>query len=260
MSSNNLFFRKMGQGPPLVILHGLFGSSDNWLTIGKALSEDFEVFLVDQRNHGQSFHNSTHTYQALAGDLEQFLTEQNLSGGNGSNKPVVIGHSMGGKTAMTFALHHPELIGKLVVVDISPRGYGVHHDAILDGLKALNVGSLSSRKEADEALAEYVPEAGVRQFLLKNLARNNDGFEWKLNLPALENNLENIVAEVSGEPVHMPVLFIKGENSRYIRDEDKERIAGLFPDSKIVTIHGAGHWVHAEQPEAFLNTLKAFLS
>ena len=258
MSSEKLYFRKMGSGRALVILHGLFGSSDNWLSIGKALSEEYEVFLVDQRNHGQSFHSNDHNYEVLAQDLLTFLEDQKLV--STETKPILIGHSMGGKTAMTFALGHPDMLEKLVVVDISPRGYNVHHDSILDGLKSINLSDITTRKEADEALAKSVPELGVRQFLLKNLARSGKGFEWKLNLSALEKNLERIVEEVKGEPAGIPTLFMKGENSNYIRDTDKPLMSKLFPNSTVVTIHDAGHWVHAEQPEAFLETLKSFLS
>lgn len=258
MSNEKLYFRKMGSGRPLVILHGLFGSSDNWLSIGKALSEEYEVFLVDQRNHGQSFHSNDHNYEVLAQDLLAFLKDQKLAGSK--TKPILIGHSMGGKTAMTFALGHPDALEKLVVVDISPRGYNVHHDSILDGLKSINLTDITTRKEADEVLAKSVPELGVRQFLLKNLARSGEGFEWKLNLDALEKNLERIVEEVKGEPAEIPALFMKGEHSNYIRDTDKLLISKLFPNSTVVTIHDAGHWVHAEQPEAFLETLKSFLS
>lgn len=258
MSNEKLYFRKMGSGRPLVILHGLFGSSDNWLSIGKALSEEYEVFLVDQRNHGQSFHSNDHNYEVLAQDLLAFLKDPKLAGSK--TKPILIGHSMGGKTAMTFALGHPDALEKLVVVDISPRGYNVHHDSILDGLKSINLTDITTRKEADEVLAKSVPELGVRQFLLKNLARSGEGFEWKLNLDALEKNLERIVEEVKGEPAEIPALFMKGEHSNYIRDTDKLLISKLFPNSTVVTIHDAGHWVHAEQPEAFLETLKSFLS
>lgn len=258
MKNQSLFFRKLGSGKPVVILHGLFGSSDNWLTIGKELSSDCEVYLADLRNHGQSFHSPEHNYKAMADDLKRLLEEQGLM--SGDSKPVIVGHSMGGKTAMTFALGNPTSVSKLVVVDIAPRAYPVHHEAILNGLKAIDLGKIGSRKEADEVLAAHVPEADVRQFLLKNLARTSDGFEWKLNLLALDENMNNIVAEVQGEPISIPSLFIRGENSGYIEEQDKSAINKLFPGTNVVTIPGAGHWVHAEQPEAFLGTLKAFLS
>jgi esterase len=254
MSDKKLFFRKLGQGKPLIILHGLFGASDNWLTIGKSLSEHFEVYLVDQRNHGQSFHDPAHNFDVMAEDLGKFIKENNIT------QPIVLGHSMGGKVAMNYALNHPGKLDKLIVVDISPRGYKVHHDQILEGLKSIDLGSLESRKEADDQLAKYVPNVGERQFLLKSLSRASDGFEWKINVAAIDNNIGLIVGEIDGEPNPVPTLFIDGENSNYIRDIDLPIIKKLFPDSRVVTIKNAGHWVHAEQPEAFLETLMAFLS
>jgi len=254
MSDKKLFFRKLGQGKPLIILHGLFGASDNWLTIGKSLSEHFEVYLVDQRNHGQSFHDHEHNFDVMAEDLANFIKENSIT------QPIVLGHSMGGKVAMNYALSHPGKVEKLIVVDISPRGYKVHHDKILEGLKSIDLGSLESRKEADDQLAKYVPNVGERQFLLKSLSRTGDGFEWKINVAAIDNNIGLIVGEIDGEPNPVPTLFIDGENSNYIRDIDLPIIKKLFPDSQVVTIKNAGHWVHAEQPEAFLETLMAFLS
>ncbi|WP_416867968.1 MAG: alpha/beta fold hydrolase [Imperialibacter sp.] len=254
MSDKKLFFRKLGQGKPLIILHGLFGASDNWLTIGKSLSEHFEVYLVDQRNHGQSFHDPEHNFDVMAEDLANFIKDNNIT------QPIVLGHSMGGKVAMNYALSHPGELEKLIVVDISPRGYKVHHDQILEGLKSIDLSSLDSRKEADDQLAKYVPNVGERQFLLKSLSRTGDGFEWKINVAAIDNNIGLIVGEIDGEPNPVPTLFIDGENSNYIRDIDLPIIKKLFPDSQVVTIKNAGHWVHAEQPEAFLETLMAFLS
>ncbi len=253
MNEKKLFFRKMGQGKPLIILHGLFGASDNWLTIGKSLSEHFEVYLVDQRNHGQSFHDPEHSFEAMALDLGDFITDHAIS------KPIVIGHSMGGKVAMRYALDHPENLEKLIVVDISPRGYKVHHDKILAGLKSINLASLSSRKEADDQLAVYVSNLGERQFLLKSLNRTYEGFEWKINVKAIDRNIGLIVGEISGDPIGLPTLFIDGENSNYIRDIDFPIIKNLFPNSSIITIKNAGHWVHAEQPEDFLKTVSDFL-
>ncbi len=250
-----LFYREMGQGRPLVILHGLFGSSDNWLSIAKTLSEHYKVYLVDQRNHGQSPHDSEFNYAVLAEDLNTFLKDNNIE------NPLIIGHSMGGKAAMEFAVRYPQKWEKLIVVDIAPKAYKVHHDQILDGLNALNLATLTSRNEADEQLSKWVPEMGVRQFLLKNLARDNSGFVWKINLPIITQNIEIIGHGLSKRlEVEKPVLFIRGENSHYIKDEDFELIAQYFPSAKISTIANAGHWVHAEQPDEFISVVQNFIN
>jgi esterase len=250
-----LYYREMGQGQPLVILHGLFGSSDNWLSIGKVLAEHYHVYLVDQRNHGQSPHSDIFSYDAMATDLEGFFEDVGL------NKALLMGHSMGGKTAMLFTTRHPEKVEKLIVVDIAPKDYPVHHDTILDGLNALALDSLQSRNEADALLSHYVPELGVRQFLLKNLARTDKGFEWKINLPVITASID-IIGEGLDEGDHYegPVLFIDGEKSNYIKEGDAPLIHAHFPKANIVTIRGAGHWVHAEKPEEFLQTVQTFLS
>jgi esterase len=253
MAEKELFFRKLGEGKPLIILHGLFGASDNWLSIGKVLSEHFEVYLLDQRNHGQSFHDPEHNFEVMADDLARFIENR------GIEHPVLLGHSMGGKVAMRFVLDHPGVAEKLIVVDISPRGYKVHHDKILAGLKSIDLAALTSRKEADDQLAAYVPDMSERQFLLKSLGRTDSGFEWKINVAALDDNIGLIVGEISGKPSNIPTLFIDGEHSNYIREIDLPIIAELFPNSKVVTIKSAGHWVHAEQPQAFLETISAFL-
>jgi esterase len=250
-----LFFREMGAGQPIIVLHGLFGSSDNWLTIGKALSEKYKVYLLDQRNHGQSPHHDEFNYHVMASDLEEFIREQEIK------NPIIIGHSMGGKTAMQYAVNHPEEWIKLCVVDIAPRAYPVHHDSILKGLNALNLVNLSSRNEADKALAEYVQEPGVRQFLLKNLNRDSNGFSWKINLPVITDNIEIIGEGLSGKLTEIkPVLFIRGENSNYIKDDDFILIDQCFPNAAVETIENAGHWVHAEQTDRFMETLTNFLN
>lgn len=251
-----LFFRELGQGSPIVIMHGLFGASDNWLSQGKVLAEDHKVYLLDLRNHGQSPHDNAHNYKVMAEDLEEFLTDQQIK------NPVIIGHSMGGKTAMTFAAMHPELFDKLIVVDIAPKTYGVHHDTILDGLNAIDLTTLTSRNQAEEQLALFVPDLGTRQFLLKNLARNKDGgFEWKLNLAIISANIETIGQGMEkGLTKPKPVLFIRGRNSNYIKDSDFDKIKSLFPGAQIETVENAGHWVHAEQPQELLRLVKEFIN
>lgn len=250
-----LNYREMGEGAPLIILHGLFGSTDNWLSVGKELSQDYKVYLIDQRNHGDSPHSPSFTYADMASDLNEFISEHEIK------EPVIIGHSMGGKTVMKFALSYPDLLKKLIVVDIAPRHYPVHHDVILRGLQAIDVGALKTRREADATLAEYVPELGVRQFLLKNLGRNTEGgYEWKINLPVISEKIENVGEGLQeGDRFEKPTLFINGAASGYIKEADKPLIQQIFPKSEVKTIEGAGHWVHAEKPEEFTDIVRTFL-
>jgi len=249
-----LFFRELGEGRPLIILHGLFGSSDNWLTIAKQLADDYKVYSIDQRNHGNSLHSDQFDYPTMADDLHKFILENNIQ------NPVIIGHSMGGKVAMQFAVNQPDMWDKLIVVDIAPKSYPVHHDEILRGLNGLNLGQLESRGDADKQLAKYVPEIGVRQFLLKNLSRDSDGFSWKINLPVLTRNIEIIGAGLDGKlNSKKPVLFINGANSGYIKESDFDLIRSHFPEAEIHTIKNAGHWVHAERPDDFMEVVTNFL-
>jgi len=250
-----LNYKKLGNGEPIIILHGLFGSLDNWLTVAKELSESFEVYLVDQRNHGQSPHSEEFNYQVMADDLAEFIKDHDI------NNASIIGHSMGGKTAMKFALQHTDLWDKLVVVDISPKAYPVHHDTILEGLNSIDLENLKSRGDADKQLEKHISDFGTRQFLLKNLARTNEGgFKWKINLPVIEENIE-IIGEGMEEKlvIEKDVLFVRGEKSDYIQDEDNILIVQHFPNSKVETIKGAGHWVHAEKPDELLKLLVSFL-
>jgi esterase len=251
----DLFFRKSGQGTPLVILHGLFGSSDNWYSLSKVFSESFTVYTIDQRNHGQSPHSDDFNYKLLTEDLELFLQKHSI------DNPIIIGHSMGGKTAMNLAIKNPASISKLIVVDIAPKPYPVHHDQILDGLTAIPLATLASRNDADKILSEFVPELDVRQFLLKNLSRNSEGkFEWKINVPAIEKHIEEIGEGMQYEGVFTkPTLFIKGAKSNYFKSGDEELILKLFPIAKIETLD-TGHWVQAEKPQEFVQTVLNFLN
>ncbi len=250
-----LYHRESGEGKPLVILHGLFGSSDNWLSIGKVLSEHYKVYLVDQRNHGQSTHSDEFSYPVMANDLLEFIQQHNIS------DPHILGHSMGGKTAMQFAVNHTDLWDRLIVVDIGPKAYPVHHRTILDGLLSIDLGVVSSRSEADKQLAEYVPEIGVRQFLLKNLARNEAGFRWKINLEAINRHIETIGDGLEEkQAIQKDVLFIRGSRSDYIKDEDMGFIKTIFPNANLKTVENAGHWVHAEKPEELLKLVIEFLN
>ncbi len=253
-----LYHRVLGQEHPaesaVVILHGVFGTSDNWQTFGKALAEHRRVLLVDQRNHGQSPHSSEFNYSAMADDLKTLVEEEQLA------QPVVLGHSMGGKTAMFFAVRYPELLSNLIVVDIAPRAYPVHHQAVLDAFAAVEIDKIQSRSEAEKQMTSLVPEKGVRQFLLKNLQRTDDGFSWKLNLPVIRDNIEAIGEAVpEGKSFEKPTLFVRGAKSDYVQDEDETLIKQHFPKAQIATVKKAGHWVHAEQPEALLKVVTDFL-
>jgi len=245
-----LFYRELGQGQPLVVLHGLFGSCDNWLTVSKPLAEHFHVFLVDQRNHGRSPHANEHSYKTMSEDIVEFLAQQSIQ------KAHILGHSMGGKTAMHLALNFPELVDRLVVADIAPRYYSPHHQDVIAGFRTINLETLTSREEADKLMSKELPEIGVRQFLLKNLYRDEHSkFAWRMNLEGLVNQIENIGEESKGTPFTSPTLFIRGEQSRYIQEKDLPLINQLFPDNKLVTIPGAGHWVQAEKPKEFVDAV-----
>lgn len=250
-----LYYRKAGAGQPLIILHGLFGSSDNWYSLAKVFAESFEVYLVDQRNHGQSPQSDEFNYAAMAEDLLEFIQDHQIE------KPVILGHSMGGKTAMNFAVKYPDNLSKLIVVDIAPKAYPVHHDHILQGLQAIELSTLTSRTDADTILSKHVPEPDVRQFLLKNLYRTPENkFAWRVNLKAVDNHIEEIGAGMQYEGIYTgTTLFIKGARSNYFATGDEEQIRTLFPNVKIVTLD-TGHWVQAEKPKEFAETVLAFLN
>lgn len=250
-----LFFRQSGQGDPLIILHGLFGSSDNWYTLAKVFAQNYTVFLVDQRNHGQSAHSEDHNYALLTEDLRDFVAE------HGINKPVIMGHSMGGKTAMNFAVKYPDQLSKLIVVDIVPKKYPIHHDAILEGLKAIPLQTVPSRNEADRLLAQYVPQPDVRQFLLKNLSRRAEGgFEWKINVDAIDRNIEAMgEGLVYSGKYDGPSFFIRGEKSNYYAEGDEALIKSIFTKAEFATL-ATGHWVQAEKPEEFASVVMNYLS
>lgn len=250
-----LFCRHSGHGQPLIILHGLFGSSDNWFSLAKIFAEQFSVYLIDQRNHGQSPHSDEFNYQLLAEDLYLFIQEHHL------HKPHIIGHSMGGKTAMNFAVRYPDRLGKMIVVDIVPKSYPVHHDHILDGLHGIDVTRLTSRNEADKILSEQVTEPDVRQFLLKNLYRTSEGkFQWRVNLSAIDNHIEEIGAGMQYTGTFSgPTMFINGARSNYFKPGDETLIHSIFPKAEIITID-TGHWVQAEKPKEFAEIAISFLN
>jgi esterase len=248
-----LHYKKLGVGQPLVILHGLFGSSDNWQTLANKFAENFEVYLVDQRNHGHSPHSDEFSYQLMADDLFELIQIEMLS------DILLVGHSMGGKTAMWFAQQHPSYIDKLVVVDMGIRAYPSHHERILAGMNAIDLKTTKSRGVADRVLAEYVPELATKMFLMKNLYWVERGqLGWRINLPVLEEKINEILGEVPDEVVDIPTLFIRGEKSNYILEEDYFELRQSFPHSTVHTVKDAGHWVHAEAPEEFYDVLIDF--
>lgn len=252
-----LHFRELGTGSPLIILHGLFGFLDNWQTLAKYLSKQYKIYLVDLRNHGRSPHSPEFNHSVMAQDLFQFIQDHHI------HNPAIMGHSLGGKVAMHFALKHPELLSRLIIVDIAPKSYPVHHQEIINALKAINPATIKSRSEVDDILAQYIPEEDVRLFLAKNLYRQEDNsFAWRMNIPAIEEHIAEVGNEtISETPFLKPTLFIKGSRSGYIKPEkDTALIEKLFPAARIETIENAGHWVHAEAPEQFYNLVVDFLA
>ena len=239
-----------------IILHGFLGMGDNWKTHAKNLSEkEYCVHLVDQRNHGRSFWSDKFDYDVMVNDLLQYLNH------HGINQCVVLGHSMGGKTAMAFALNYPDRVQKLIIADIAPKYYAPHHQKILAGLSTLNLEEVSSRKAADQHLKNFIPEAGTRQFLLKNLYWVSEGkLGLRINVAVLKNAAEAVGAAIqSQKQYHQPTLFLYGENSNYINPVTDTEILKYFPKAEIIEIEGAGHWLHAEKPLLFFKTLTHWL-
>lgn len=253
-----LFFREYPAAKPnapvMIIMHGLFGSCDNWLTQAKLFAQDYHVFTIDQRNHGLSPHSDDFDYTFMVKDLVEFIDDHQL------HNPIIIGHSMGGKTAMNFAIAHPDKLERLIVVDIAPRSYNLEHYTIADGLNAITIDSLTSRNEADEQLARFVPEADVRQFLLKNLQRKPEGgFSWKINLKVITAKLSNVGVDLHYKGTFdKPTLFIKGNRSNYIKDSDTNLILQYFPQAKLEGMD-TGHWVQAEKPQEFVTLVHNYL-
>ena len=252
-----LNFRTLGDEhtskTPVIILHGVFGSSDNWQSVGKVLSETRKIYLVDQRNHGLSPHSNEFNYQVMAEDLLELMSDESL------NSAHLVGHSMGGKTVMHFACEHPEKVASLIVVDIAPRAYPPHHQEIFRGFHAVDLQNLESRQEADTQMARVINIPAIRQFLLKNLTRDDYGFAWKHNLNAIESNIDRVgIALPKGSRFAGNTLFIAGSKSDYIRVTDEPDIKEHFPKATIKTVQGAGHWVHAEKPKELIELLEEF--
>ena len=264
-----LFYRKYGQGPTLIIIHGLYGASDNWVKIGKLLSEYFEVYIIDQRNHGHSPHHSDHNYNVMKSDLLKFMDNHLI------DQAILLGHSMGGKTVMFFAREYPERVNGLVVVDIAPKSYSkaavtlkktIDHATIIRAMQNIDFSKVKTRSDVDNFLKSSISSERIRQFLMKNLHRNKDHiFNWSLNLNALQNNLEEILDgldekefEKGNNITGFPVLFIRGANSNYVLDSDIPLINKIFPYAEIVTIKDSGHWLHVEQPHYLFRSIADF--
>ena len=249
----DLFYRREGEGRPVVVLHGLFGSSDNFGTIGRTLSADFDVVLMDQRDHGRSPHTDRITYPLMAEDVHAAIKKIGLK------DILLVGHSMGGKTAMTFAQRYPELIGKLVVIDIGPREYPIgEHASIIQALAESDLPNKVSRKEVEAHLAASIPEPGVVQFLLKSLYWEEPGkLAWRFNVPGIQRDILEITGAIGPERVDVPTLFIRGGKSGYITREDIPQIKEQFPNSRIETISFAGHWVHAQAPDEVIDLIRS---
>lgn len=263
-----LFYRDSGKGEPLIILHGLYGSSDNWVSIVKELEKFFRIILVDQRNHGQSPHTEIHNYNELVNDLVELFDTL------GFKKASMIGHSMGGKVAMQFAIDYPEKVKSLIVVDITPWGYNNNpktpqpyleeHRQIISGLMSIPVESITSRGEAETILANSIKSEPVRQFLLKNLKRGRDSsFSWRFNLPVLANSLDKMIGGITPRKelnkCYTHTLFIKGSLSDHIPSDKTEDLKKTFPNAEVAIINEAGHWIHAEKPVEFLDLVFNFL-
>jgi len=239
-------------GAPVVILHGLLGSSSNWRSIARRLAETHRVYTLDLRNHGDSPHTDTMTYEEMAGDVRAFLDD------HGIERAVLIGHSMGGKTAMHLALTTPERIDRLVVVDIAPTRSRHDHLPVLNVMASIDVTRIERRADAERLLEPHIADAGMRMFVLQNLSSGPQGFAWRVNLGAIEDAMPALLDFPVGadmRPFAGPTLFVRGAHSDYVGRRDQPAIERLFPNAEIVTIAGAGHWVHAEQPARFLEAL-----
>lgn len=241
-----LFSKQQGQGEPIILLHGLFGSMSNLGILGRALSDTHEVHWLDMRNHGQSPHCNEMDFPSMAADVIHYMDQHQLAHAH------ILGHSMGGKIAMQIALTYPARVDKLIVVDIAPVAYPPRHDDVFQGLFAIRLAELTSRQTAESILAEYVTQADVRTFLMKNLTRSaGQGFAWRMNLQAIFDNYDQISQALQGEPYRGSAFFIKGNQSAYLDKKYKQTVLDYFPNATLRIVDGAGHWLHAEKPETF---------
>jgi pimeloyl-ACP methyl ester carboxylesterase len=246
-----------GEGPPLIVLHGLFGAARNWRMIAKGLAESHRVWCLDLRNHGESPWDDDMSYEAMAGDVHAFMARHGLEGA------AVMGHSMGGKAAMTLALTRPEAVGALIVVDIAPVARPPDLRSYVEAMAAIDLSAVTRRAEVGELLAPAVADRSVRAFLLQNLAIKDGALEWRLNLDAIGRRMETIGGfpdALLSRHYEGPTHFITGALSAYVKPEHRDLILRLFPATTLSVIAGAGHWVHAEKPESFLRAIRRFLA
>jgi esterase len=250
-----LYSKIEGAGQPLLILHGFLGMSDNWKTLATQFASDFQVHAIDLRNHGRSTHSEEFSYEIMVQDIFEYCQIHNLENIN------IIGHSMGGKVAMLLATTHPELVDKLIVADIGPKFYPQHHQDIFAGLNAVDFSIKPSRNQVEEIMAKYIPDFGTRQFLMKNLYWQEPGqLAFRFNLAVFNSNMDEIGVPLPENSIfEKPTLFLRGGNSHYILDSDFENIKQHFPKATIETIPNVGHWLHAENPVVFYQTVIAFL-
>lgn len=250
----DLFYRIRGEGKPVLVLHGLFGSNDNQGGIARALAPDYKVYGLDLRNHGKSPHTDVMGYDLMAQDVLRMMDKE------GIDQAYFVGHSMGGKTSMQLALNYPDRVGKLCVLDIAPVAYDHHHTAIMQGMRAASNEKPSTRKGVIEVLSQYESEPTIQSFLATNWRRDKDGqFDLRLNLDVLEQDYHKIIAGNTGGPYLGETLFIRGSNSNYITSAYKDQILNLFPKATVRTVEGAGHWLHAEKPDMVQRIVKRFL-
>ncbi len=250
-----LHYRKYGKGDPLIILHGLFGSSDNWHSLARRWGAYFQVFTLDQRNHGSSPHESAMNYSEMARDLHQFITEEHLESVH------ILGHSMGGKVAMLFASLHPDLVKSIIILDIGIDRVEGKHESILEALREINPKDFTSRDGISQNLHRMIKSPPIEQFLLKNVLRRMDGsLSWKFNRDSLLAHYEDLTSELNLQrPFMGPVLFIRGELSNYLDPALSPELLQAFPFAEIKTISHAGHWLHADQPEVLFATVLDYI-
>ena len=251
-----LYSKIMGEGEPLIIMHGVFGMGDNWQSLGRKWAQDFEVHLLDMRNHGKSPHAEEFSYELMSEDLLEYMDDRQM------DKAFIIGHSMGGKTAMLFSVLNPDRVSKLIIADIAPKPYKPHHQEILEALNSLKLDEIKSRTEAEDQFSNKIQDLGTRQFLLKSLYWKEKGLlEWRFNLKVIEREIMKVGDGLVANAIfNGPGLFLRGGNSWYIKDEDEDQILEHFPQASLETIEGAGHWLHAEKPIEFFEIANGFLN